>query len=93
MGFLCLVLVLLFSTLCTSSFASIFMEKRDLVALLYLSSWCLVTVSVLWLFFKVLWVGLVAPVSVNATVSVNVDNNGRYRSRYCKHDRVYTKRR
>ena len=30
---------------------------------------------------------LVAPVSVNATVSVNVDNNGRYRSCYCK--RVY----
>ena len=29
----------------------------------------------------------VAPVSLNAPVSVNVDNNGRYRSRYCK--RVY----
>ena len=26
-------------------------------------------------------------------VSVNVDNNGRYRSRYCKQDHVYTKRR
>ena len=30
---------------------------------------------------------LVAPVSVNSPVSVNVDNNGKYRSRYCK--RVY----
>ena len=29
----------------------------------------------------------VASVSVNAPVSVNVDNNGRYSSRYCK--RVY----
>ena len=29
----------------------------------------------------------VALVIVNAPVSVNVDNNGRYRSRYCK--RVY----
>ena len=29
----------------------------------------------------------VAPVIVNAPVSVNVDNSGRYRSRYCK--RVY----
>ena len=26
----------------------------------------------------------VAPVRVNAPVSVNVDNNGRYRSRYCE---------
>ena len=26
----------------------------------------------------------VAPVSVNARVSVNVDNNGRYSSPYCK---------
>ena len=34
------------------------MGKRELAALFQLSSWCLVTVSVLWLFFKVLWVGL-----------------------------------
>ena len=26
-----------------------------------------------------------APVSVSAPVSVNIDNNGRCRSRYCKH--------
>ena len=32
--------------------------------------------------------GYVAPVIVNDPVSVNVDNNGRYRSRYCK--RVYS---
>ena len=30
---------------------------------------------------------IVAPISVNASVSVHVDNNGRYRSHYCK--RVY----
>ena len=36
---------------------------------------------------------LVAPASVNAPVSVNVDNNGRYRSCYCKQDHVNTKRR
>ena len=34
------------------------MGKRELVALLFLSSWCLVTVSVLWLFLTVWWVGL-----------------------------------
>ena len=34
------------------------MGKRELVALLYLSSKCLVTVSVLWLFLSVLWVSL-----------------------------------
>ena len=34
----------------------------------------------------------VALVSVNAHVSVNVYNNERYRSRYCKQDHVYTKR-
>ena len=31
----------------------------------------------------------VALISVNAPVSVNDDNNGRYRSRYCKQDHVY----
>ena len=31
---------------------------------------------------------IVAPVCVSAPASVNVDNNGRYRSRYCKR-RVY----
>ena len=33
-GVLCLVLVFLFSTLCTSSFAIVLMGKRELVALL-----------------------------------------------------------
>ena len=47
-GVLCLLLVLLFTTLCPSRFAIILMWKRGLVALLWLSSWCLVTVSVLW---------------------------------------------
>ena len=39
------VLVLLFSTLCPPSFAIILRGKRELAALLQLSSWCLVTVS------------------------------------------------
>ena len=39
-------------------FAFILMWKRKLVALLKLSSWCLVTVNVLWLFITVPWVGL-----------------------------------
>ena len=57
-GALCLVLVLLFSTLCPSSFAIILMGKRELLALLKLSSRCLVIASVLWLFLAVRWVGL-----------------------------------
>ena len=39
-----------------SSFAIILMGKRELVALLCLSSWCLVIV--VWLFLAVPWVGL-----------------------------------
>ena len=39
-----------------SSFAIILMGKRGLVALLSLSSWCLVIV--VWLFFVVPWVSL-----------------------------------
>ena len=39
-----------------SSFAIILMEKRELVALLSLSSWCLVIV--VWLFLEVPWVSL-----------------------------------
>ena len=39
-----------------SSFANILMGKRELVALLGLSSWCLVVV--VWLFLAVLWVCL-----------------------------------
>ena len=42
-----------------SSFAIILIgEERELVALLCLSSQCLMTVIVLWLFLIVLWVGL-----------------------------------
>ena len=50
--FCCAVLCVLFS------FAIILMGKRELVALLCLSSWCLVTVSGLRLFLTLLWVGL-----------------------------------
>ena len=50
-GVLCLVLDLLFSTLCTSSFAIILVEKRELFALLYL-------VSCQWFLLTVPWVGL-----------------------------------
>ena len=39
-----------------SSFAIILMGKRELVALLGLSSWCLVVV--VWLFLAAPWVGL-----------------------------------
>ena len=41
-----------------SSFAVTFQRKRELVVLLLLSYEYLVTVYVLWLFFKVSWVGL-----------------------------------
>ena len=41
-----------------SSFAIILMEKRAPFALRCLSSWCLVMVSVLWLFLTVAWVRL-----------------------------------
>ena len=41
-----------------SSFAIILIRQRELVALLLLSSCCLVTLSVLWLFLVVPWVGL-----------------------------------
>ena len=64
MGVLCLVLILLFSTLCPTSFAIILMGKRELVAYLKLSSWCLVTVSVLWHFLAVPWVGLQCVIEV-----------------------------
>ena len=36
-----------------SSFAIILMGKRELFALLFLPSWCLATVIVLWLFLTV----------------------------------------
>ena len=36
----------------------LYISKRELVALLFLSSSCLVTVSVIWLFLIVPWAGL-----------------------------------
>ena len=56
-GVLCFVLALVFSNLCPS-FAILLMGQRELIDLLLLSSWCLVTVSILWLFLTVPWVGL-----------------------------------
>ena len=40
------------------SFAIILKRKRKLVALLVLSYRCIVAINILWLFLKVLWVGL-----------------------------------
>ena len=47
-----------------SSFAIILTRKRERVALLYLSSRCLVSVSVLWLFLMVPWIGLLCMIVV-----------------------------
>ena len=48
-----------YALLCVLSiFAIILQRKRELVALLFLSYGCLVTVNVLWLFIAVPWVGL-----------------------------------
>ena len=41
-----------------SCFEIILTRKGELVALLQLFSWCLMTVNILWLFFTVPWVGL-----------------------------------
>ena len=58
MGFLCFSLIL-YALLCVlSSFAIILKKKKELVTLFLLSSRCLVTVYVLWLFLTVPWVGL-----------------------------------
>ena len=46
-GVLCLVLDLLFSTVCSPSFAIILMGMLVLGAYLYLSFWCFVSLSVL----------------------------------------------
>ena len=57
-GTLCLVFVLLFATLCPSSFAISLMGERELVALFFN---CLpdgLLFSVLWLFSTVPWVGM-----------------------------------
>ena len=52
-GFLGLVVVLWCNTLYPSSFAIILMRKKELVSLLYLSSWCIVAVGVMWFFLTV----------------------------------------
>ena len=49
---------LLFSNLSPSSFAIIFMGRRELVALRELTYWCILIVSILWLFLVVPRVGL-----------------------------------
>ena len=64
-----------------SSFAIILMAKRELVALLSLSSWCLVIV--VWLFLAVPWVCLqfvsvVFPDHTHFFRSANVPQKGRY---------------
>ena len=51
--------VFVFALLCVhSSFALILNRKRKLVALLFMSYRCIVTINVLWLVFTVAWVGL-----------------------------------
>ena len=48
-----------YALLCVhSSFSIILKRKKKLVALLLLSNRCIITISVLWLFLKVPWVGL-----------------------------------
>ena len=56
-GVLCLSLFCC-ALLCVRSSFAILKRKRELVALRFLSYWCLVTVNVLCLFLKVPWVGL-----------------------------------
>ena len=55
---------LLFSTLCLYSSAIIMIRQRELAALLLLASWCIMTVSVLWFFLMVSWVGLLCMIEV-----------------------------
>ena len=54
----CVGFVLVCITLHPFYFAIILTRKGELVALLLLSFWCLVTVNVLYLFLMVTWVGL-----------------------------------
>ena len=58
MGVLCLSLFWCALLCVLSSFEIILKRKRELFALLLLSYGCLVTVSVLWLFLALQWVGL-----------------------------------
>ena len=57
-GVLCLSLFCCALVCVFSSFAIILKRNRELVALLLLSTGCLVTVNVLWLFLTMPWVGL-----------------------------------
>ena len=57
-GVLCLSLFCYASLCIFSNFAIVLMKKRELVALLFLSYGCLVTVNVLRLFLTVPWVVL-----------------------------------
>ena len=57
-GFLCFSWFCLALLCMHSSFAIILKRKRKLVALLLLSYRCTVTINVMWLLFKVPWVGL-----------------------------------
>ena len=56
-GVLCLLMFCCALLYALSSFATILTGKRELLALLCLSSWCLVSYF-LWLFLTVPWVGL-----------------------------------
>ena len=63
-GFLCLVFFFNALLSAISSLAIIFTRKRGLVALFLLFSWCIVIVSVLWLFLMVPRVGLQCAIMV-----------------------------
>ena len=57
-GVLCLSLIFCALLCVLSSFAVILKRTRELYGLLLLSNGCLVTVNDMWLFLKVLWIGL-----------------------------------
>ena len=57
-GVLCLSLFCYALLSVHSSFAIILKKKRKLVALLFLSYRCIITINVLWLFLTMPWVGL-----------------------------------
>ena len=51
-------------TLRESTICLVFIDFIKFIALFWLSFWCLVTVSVLWLFVTVSWVGLQSAIVV-----------------------------
>ena len=64
MGF-CVCSMFCYALLCVlSTFAIALTGKRELIALLCLSPWCLVMVIVLWLFLTVAWVRLQCVIAV-----------------------------